>query len=484
MRVLVQKERLISLAILVLLTLLLLLSCKNKSEELIAFTHVHLVPMTGKEIIKDQTVLVEGATIVAVGGSDAMPIPDGAQVIDGHAAYLMPGLADMHMHTRQDWEDRENWPVHPLHLYLANGVTTIRDFAPQGSPLTYALQWRDEIRSGIRHGPTIYASGRLLYASPLGDPAGMVHQNHDLGFDFLKLYSYLSPEDIHDAMVTAKELGMYTSGHIPYAVGLEGILAEGMDEIAHVEELLPEFFDFDRTQELTPEEWIPYVAGAVLLQLDMSSRTLQADFEVAHAETLARMAEQLRSAQVPVCTTMVLDDVIQWKLFKPEAFLARPENRYLERGYLERFRRGEEKHQLQFRGLENLAVLKYGIDRWVLGSLHDAGVLLLLGTDSGTGGMGLVPGHSIHDELQILVENGFSPYEAIASGTVNAAVVIERMTGDGNLGTIEMGKRADLILVRENPLEDITTIQEPLGVMAAGRWYSQETLAGLIGADH
>ena len=482
MRVLEQKERLVSLAILVLFALLLL-SC-NKSEELIAFTHVHLVPMTGKEIIKDQTILVEGATIVAVGGSDAMPIPDGAQVIYGHAAYLMPGLADMHMHTRQDWEDREKWPVHPLHLYLANGVTTIRDFAPQGSPLTYALQWRDEIRSGTRHGPTIYASGRLLYASPLGDPEGMVRQNHALGFDFLKLYSYLSPEDVHDAMVTAQELGMYTSGHIPYAVGLEGILAEGMDEIAHIEELLPEFFEFDRTQDLTPEEWIPYVAGTVLLQMDMSSRTLQADFEMAHAETLARIAEQLRSAQVPVCTTMVVDDVIQWKLFQPEAFLARPENRYLETGYLESFRRGEEKHQLQFQGLENLAVFKYGIDRWVLGGLHEAGVLLLLGTDSGTGGMGLVPGRSIHDELRILVENGFSPYEALAAGTVNAATVIERMTGNGDFGTIEMGKRADLILVRENPLEDITTILEPLGVMAAGRWYSQETLARLIEAAH
>ncbi|OQY17783.1 MAG: hypothetical protein B6I34_11680 [Anaerolineaceae bacterium 4572_32.1] len=116
----------------------------------------------------------------------------------------------------------------------------------------------------------------------------------------------------------------------------------------------------------------------------------------------------------------------------------------------------------------------------MLGSLHDAGVLLLLGTDSGTGGMGIVPGYSIHDELRILVENGFSPYEAIAAGTVNAAIVVERMGGDGDFGAIQVGKRADLILVRDNPLEDVSTIKEPLGVMAAGKWYSQETLAELI----
>ena len=475
-----KKKRFLSLTTVILLALLLMSCSNNKSEKFTAFTNVNLVPMTGEKIIESQTVLVEGAKIVAIGGSDALRIPEGTQVIDGNGAYLMPGLADMHMHTRQDWEDRDIWPVHPLNLYLANGVTTIRDFAPQGSPLTYALQWRDEIRAGTRNGPTIYTSGKLLYASPLGDPGGIVRQNHALGFDFLKLYSYLSIEDFHDAMVTANDLGMYTSGHIPYAVGLEGILAEGMDEIAHVEELLPEFIDFDRNKNLAPEEWLPYIVEAALLQWDFSSSTLQADFETDNLETLVRITDQLRSANVPVCTSMVIDDIIQWKLFHPEAFLGRSENQYLPSAYLESFQRGEEKHQVQFRGMEDLAAFKYGIDRWVLVGLQKAGILLLLGTDSGTGGMGIAPGYSIHDELRVLIENGFSPYEAIAAGTVNASIVVEKMTGDGDFGTIEMGKRADLILVRDNPLEDITTIEEPLGVMAAGRWYSQETLAELI----
>jgi imidazolonepropionase-like amidohydrolase len=148
--------------------------------------------------------------------------------------------------------------------------------------------------------------------------------------------------------------------------------------------------------------------------------------------------------------------------------------------YLEQFQRGEEKHQVQFRSLEDLAAFKYTVDRWLLVGLHDAGILLLLGTDSGTGGMGIVPGYSIHDELRILVENGFSPYKALVTGTVNAALVAERMTGHGDFGTIEEGKRADLILVRDNPLQDITTLEEPLGVMAAGRWYPRETLAEML----
>lgn len=464
----------------VILLALSLMSCGSKPQEVTAFTDVSLVPMTSETVIEHQTVLVERARIVAVGDSDALSIPEGTQVIDGNGAYLMPGLADMHMHTRLEWEDREIWPVHPAHLYLANGVTTVRDFAPQGTPLTYALQWREEIRAGTRIGPTLYASGKLLYASPLGDADGMVRRNHELGFDFLKIYSYLSPEDFQAAMRTAQELGMYTSGHIPYAIGLEGVLREGMDEVAHVEELLTELIHFDQDRSLTPEQWLPYVVEAALAQWDLASSSIQADIETQNAETLTRISDRLRSADVPVCTTMVIDDVIQGKLFHLAEFAGRPENRFLPVAYRESLERGEEKHQVQFRGIEVLAVVKYDIDRWLLDGLHEGDVLLLLGTDAGTGGMGIVPGYSLHDELRILVDNGFTPYEALVTGTVNAGMVAERMTGEGDFGTIEEGKRADFLLVADNPLEDVAVLRTPLGVMAAGRWYSAEALEELV----
>jgi len=357
-------------------------SSSNANEaNITAFTHVNLVPMTTEIVLENQTVLIEESRIIAIGPSDEISIPSDATIIDGEGAYLMPGLADMHMHTRQDW-DTDAWPVSPLLLYLANGVTTIRDFGPSGSDLTYALRWREQIEAGTRIGPTIYTSGRILFASPLGDPRGLVRENHQLGFDFLKLYSYLSPEDAREALAAAKELRMYTSGHVPYAIGLEDILAAGMDEIAHVEELLPEFIEFDRDRQLNTEEWLPYLIGSAMQQFEISAGFSEADFNRQYGDTLARTIEQLGSAGAPVCTTMVVDDVIQLKLFQPQIFLDRSEGRYSPVGYLDLFRRGEEKHQLQFRGIEELAAFKYSIDRWILAGLHQAGIPLLLGTDT------------------------------------------------------------------------------------------------------
>jgi len=445
-----------------------------------AFTHVNLVPMTAEIVLENQTVLIEGSKITAIGPADEVSIPREAVIIDGEGAYLIPGLSDMHMHTNQDWES-DDWPVSPLVLYLANGVTTIRDFGPSGEVLTYALEWREQIEAGTRIGPTIYTSGRILFVSPLGDPQGLVQDNHDLGFDFLKLYSYLSRDDFHEALTTATELGMYSAGHIPYAVGLEGALAEGMNEIAHVEELLFEFIEFDRNKQLTPDAWLSYLINSALGQFDLTSGFYESEFAQQHAETMQHILEELRSYGTPIDTTMVVDDVIQQKIFELDAFLARPEIGYIPAAYLDLLRRGEEKHQLMCKGIEDLCTFKYDIDRWVLTELHEAGIPLLLGTDSAI--LAVVPGFSIHDELRILVENGFSPYEAITTGTANAAEAIEAMVGDGNFGTIEVGKRADLILVNNNPLRDVANIKDIRGVMAAGRWFSEEELEQMMALE-
>ncbi|MDH3260783.1 MAG: amidohydrolase family protein [Acidimicrobiia bacterium] len=248
-----------------------------------------------------------------------------------------------------------------------------------------------------------------------------------------------------------------------------------MNEIAHIEELDFELLDLDRTVELGLDDWLPYV-------FERFDEQLQAPgFDDLLGERVVQVVATLDGAGIPVATTLVVADVIVEKLLRPDGFLAREESKYLPESYLAVFLAGEEKHQVQWAGNEDKAAVRYAIDLRLLAALHEARITLVLGTDAGSGGMGLIPGYTIHDELGILTSNGLTPYEAIQTGTVNASAAIEAMTGINDFGTIEIGKRADLLLVGGNPLEDITYIESQLrGVMAAGSWYPQAELREMI----
>ncbi len=372
------------------------------------------------------------------------------------------------------------WPVSPLKLYLANGVTTIRCFGPLGKSGMYALKWRDQVEKGLLIGPRIITCGPILWGY-LKNPENVVIKQKYQRFDFIKPYSYLTREEYHIVLSTAKKLDLYVAGHIPFQVGLDGVLAEGMHEIAHVEELLWEFMNLDRDQYFPNKGmWMAYVIrtafGSLTPYLELDAQEREQEFD----EMIAPTVSKLKGRPITVCTTLVVDDVIVQKLFDPEKFFEKPENQYLPKPYMERFRKGKEKHQVQFKGGEAFAPLKYMLDKKLLVALKEAQVPLVLSTDAGTGGMGIVPGFSLHDELEILVENGFTPYEAIAAGTSVASKVVKRMNGQDNFGVILPGKRADLILLTQNPLEDVANTRKISGVMAAGRWYDQKALATMI----
>ncbi len=208
----------------------------------------------------------------------------------------------------------------------------------------------------------------------------------------MKLYSYFARDDFQKAMQTAKELNLYTVGHIPFAVGLDGIIAAGMDEIAHIEELDFEFIDFDRTRKLQPDEWLPYIISNAAHQFKGFSSIDSGHIKAKQEERLAAVIKKLQSANLPVCTTLVIGHVIVQKLFEPNEFLARPQSRYLPQKYKEAFRQGKEKHQIQFKGIKGAAHFKYNLEKMLLAELHRAGIPIVLGTDAGTGGMGIVPG--------------------------------------------------------------------------------------------
>ncbi len=449
-----------------------------QADKLTAFVNVNLVPMTDETIFREQTVLIKGMQILAVGPSSALEIPENSVVIDGSNYYLMPGLADMHVHTDTRWLNG-GWPVSPFDLFLANGVTTIRDFGPKGTPADYALYWRKEINSGRFQGPTIYTAGPILYG-PLNNAAQIVRAQKKQGFDFVKLYSFLSVSAFQDAIATAKKLNLYTAGHIPFAVGLDGILSEGMNEIAHIEELDFEFLDFDRSRTLGHAEWFRYILQIAAEQLGPFDKPIFDELQLKYQKEIKKIAHKLAASNTPVCTTLSVDDIVVTKLFHADRLASRSTSQYLPYGFMESLRQGKNRHQIQFKGHEDFAPFHFQLNQLLLRELHEGGVALVLGTDAGGMAMGLVPGFSLHDELRIMIENGLTPYQAIRTATVNAAAVINKMNGTGNFGTLEVGKKADLVMIDGNPFDDINNLKKIQGVMAAGEWFDKPGLQRMI----
>jgi hypothetical protein len=449
-----------------------------------AITNVNLVPMTAEIILQDQTVLIREDRIIAIGDSDDVIVPPGVQAIDGEGAYLMPGLADMHVHIYE--ESRDDLPVSPLNLYIAKGVTTIRDCgtAPIGPNDTFVLDWRDEILSGETVGPLIYSSGRTIHG-PLLNPGGVLAARYSKGFDFAKLYMELSVREFTEAQTKAEELGIYTVGHIPYQVGFELAISLGLDEIAHLEELSFDLMWFDNRplSFLDQANWLSALLESVFdtYGYDMSTDIYfdSTAFLQVQGERLEQIINSLIAHDIGVGTTLATYETVDAKLFDRDAFVSREETAYLYPFLIEEVLAGQNRHQLMFQMLgenQKLWFWKTDLDIFLLKEFHRAGVMFVSGTDAGSQSIGVVEGFATHDDLRLLVRYGFTPYEALLTATVNAAHVVEKMGGNGNFGTIEVGNRADLILVSGNPLEDIQITDNILGVMVRGQWFSQEEL--------
>jgi hypothetical protein len=273
---------------------------------------------------------------------------------------------------------------------------------------------------------------------------------------------------------------MYTAGHIPFAVGLNGVLSEGLNEIAHIEELDFEFLDFDRSRTLGHEEWFRYLLQVATEQMGPLADLPLDELKLNYQAKIKQIVRKLDASKTPLCTTLAVGDVIVQKLFHAKRLASAPTSQYLPYGFIESLQQGKNGHQIQFKGYEDFAPFHFRLNQLLLRELHDGDVTLVLGTDAGEIGMGLVPGFSLHDELKILVENGLSPYEAIRAATVHAADVVNKMNGKGDFGTIEAGKKADLVIIEGNPFDDINHLKKIQGVMASGRWYDKPTLQRML----
>jgi imidazolonepropionase-like amidohydrolase len=407
------------------------------SAQSCAFVHANVIPMNEERPLPDQTVVVENGRITQIGPAKTVIIPRGACRIDAKGKFLIPGLADAHVHLLSPNE---------FPLYLANGVTTVLNL--DGHPAH--LFWRKQIARGETVGPTIFTTGPIFErARTAEEDVRMVDEQADAGYDGVKIYNPVSKEEYPALIAEAKKRNLLLMGHVARGPDFEMTVQSGQS-IAHLEEFTYTFFN---------------------PQHDANNRHIVYD-----ESRIPEAVKLTKESGVYVTPTLSTYATIVQQATDLDAFLKNPELKYLPPWTQAIYQPAANRYKNGFTPDEIPQIrTSLAFQRKLLKALFDAGVPLMCGTDAPE--VGPFPGFGIHDELQEFVDDGLSPYQALRTATVNVAQYLRH----GNeFGTIEVGKRADLVLLEGNPLVAITSTRRVLGVMVQGEWLPRERLARML----
>lgn len=440
----------------------------QESRETLAFVNVAVVPMDSAHVEMAQTVIVRDGRIADVGAVAQIDVPESAFVIDGRGRYLMPGLADMHVHL--DSEDPGM-----LSVFLANGVTTVRNMSGNAK----LLELREKIDNGDLPGPTIYTTGPILDGNPPAFPGSVVvttpaqaakevEAEKEAGFDAIKVLDNLSPEVYGAILNAAQEHGLPVYGHVPWRVGIEPALGGGQTSFEHMTDWMHALLPKDSPARHS-------LLGILAGEQPMTFQGYMVQpFRNADKARIPDLVARSAAAGVWFCPTLVVSRRLTstadelHALRSLSAIKFAPPSQWAYWDAMQAAVKSQKPDPL---------AMKAGFNTMLesVGALHKAGVGLLVGTD--TPNPFVVPGFSVHEELQNFVAAGLKPYEAIRAATLDAA---EFLGASGEFGIVAVGRRADLILADANPLEDVGNVAHRVGVSVRGRWFSEEDLRVLL----
>lgn len=417
--------------------------------------NISVIPMDEEKVLSDYDVYLKNGLIAEI--SKNMSITsDSIETIDGAGKYLIPGLCDMHLHF---WSDST-----VLGLYLANGVTAVRS----ASGKQEYLNWSSKISNNQMEGPMLfvttplindvsfikdfipeefylslkkskdvpqYAGEEVFLVTELTDMVEPVANFKKAGFCSLKPYSSLTKKEFKNLCLAADKYKMKVSGHLPWQVPLDSAIYWGMDELMHLEELRFQFY-----------------------------KNLENGIKNAMIDTtgLDEIAKKLAANKISVTTTISLNWSFIDRNKDEEAYFERPEMKYL---YPKTYNFYKENN-----GHPNYPEHELELLKQILMALNKNNVNIVLGTDAQ--GMRDVHGFTVHDEIALLVENGLTPFEALETGTVNAAKTMEQ----NDWGIIKENFRANLVILDKNPLENIENTKNIVGVFKDGNYYSKDDL--------
>jgi Amidohydrolase family len=468
-----------------LLTLLLFPSFLEAQSPLIPstkpliLTHVTIIDVTGSPAKPDMNVVIRNHRIAAIGRSSAVVPPTDSEIVDASGKFLIPGLWDMHVHTgRKDIF---------LPLYIANGVTGVRDMGGDIEDPTGELSslsgryvqlslWREAIDEGSLIGPRLVIAGFLIdgfkwpgniAATNAEEGRQAVDVLKKTGVDFVKVKSFLSKDTFIAIAAESRRQHMVLAGHVPDAVRVADASDAGQKSIEHLTGIAVGCSAIER--QLIDEKAQAFAARDRARYASVELRAKET-FDATTARVLFSRFVTNGTWQVPTLVELrrnALGDVTA------NPGQSSPEDEplwvYLPASLRDWWSKNRTAtapsggHEL-FSGELSLTQ-----------KMHESGVLFLAGTD--TPNPSILPGFALHDELKLLVSAGFSPMEAIQAATLNPARYLGR---EKDLGTIDTGKLADLILLDANPLDDISNTQKIRAVIVDGRYLNRETLDAML----
>ena len=432
-------------------------SSRSAASRVVAFLHATVIPMDRERALYDQTVVVAGGRIVAIGPASRVRVPVGALRIDATGRYLIPALCDMHVHLLDEaWNimvppaaqlTGENIPHEKfLFPYVANGVTTVQElFAKPGQ-----VDLRRRIARGELLGPRLILAATLdgpkkawpppltTWVSSPREAQEAVRRAKKAGYDKIKVYSFLDRESYDAIISTAGKLKMDVIGHVPMSVSVEYVLDAGQKLIAHSEEVAKHAGGDYGAERIDDFAERMAKRGVWMTPTLVTTRSILELFDDSQSPLARPEARYFRHPMQAAVWSFMIE-----KLYLPTP----PEARMRLRQDFERFQRPLTK------------------------AFHGKGGKLMTGTDAII--PGVVAGFAVHRELKELVEVGLTPFEALRTSTT---APFEYLGEIDKAGTIEVGKVSDLVLLNENPLADISATSKVAGVLMRGRWIGEDEI--------
>ncbi|MDQ6786302.1 MAG: amidohydrolase family protein [Acidobacteriota bacterium] len=455
----------------------------NNANAPFVFTHVTVIDVTGAPSKSGMTVIIAGNRIEAIGKTGKVKTPKDAQIIDATGKFLIPGLWDMHVHTG----NKEIF----LPLYIANGITGVRDMGgdleePTGNLSIRFVQlklWKKAIAEGTLLGPRIVAAGFMVDgAKPTWQGAiGVANEIEarqavdvlaSLGVDFIKVYSRLSPEAYFAIADEAKKQHIPFAGHVPRTVSAMEASDAGQKSIEHFTQVLLTCSTRESEFRQQRLEW----AALPIQQARNLSRAQDKQILDTYSEekstTLFAHFRKNETWQVPTLSVLRTSGFAQID----STIYDNPLIKYVPKAIRDRWNPDKIVYPLAITPAE-LAGRKELFEKYLalVSAMHRAGVEFMAGTDSAN--PYVVPGFSLHEELQLFVKAGLTPMQALQSATINPAKYLNMQD---ELGTIEKGKLADLVLLDANPLEDISNTKKINAVVMNGRLLDRKTLDKML----